>query len=406
MTTPLRRAWLLAFAAVLAVAPLGAGTLRNVLLTAPDADGARLVLDLSAAPGKPQVSTLTDPHRLVIDLPSTAAAGSLKLPRAAGPVQALRHGVQPGGALRIVLELKQPFQWTSRVQGRQLVVDVGRIPGGSGGTAAAAPAAAAKVPVRANHAPEDVGRDIIVAIDPGHGGQDPGAIGKAGTREKDVVLAISRELARRIDAEPGMRAYMTRADDRFIVLRERMALARRARADIFISIHADANLKSNITGSSVYVLSSGGASSEAARWLAERENAADLKGGTSLSDKPDAIASVLMDLSQKASIGASGEAAQHVLAQLDRVGTIRKTQVQNAGFMVLKSPDIPSMLIETAFISNPGEEQKLRSAAHQKAVANAIFNGVREYFRAHPPDGTLFSRQRAQRALVVARETP
>jgi N-acetylmuramoyl-L-alanine amidase len=252
-------------------------------------------------------------------------------------------------------------------------------------------------PVRAAHAPGDAGRDLVIVIDAGHGGQDPGASGAAGTREKDVVLAIAQALARRIDAEPGMRAILTRNEDRFIPLRERMNIARRARADLFVSVHADAIQNRSVSGSSVYVLSDRGASSEAARWLAEQENAADLKGGVSLGDKSNGLASVLMDVSQTASIGASSEAASSVLDFLDRVGTIRRTQVQQAAFVVLKSPDIPSMLVETAFISNPGEEKKLRSPDHQAAVADAIFSGVRGYFRQSPPDGTLFARQRDAR---------
>jgi N-acetylmuramoyl-L-alanine amidase len=221
-------------------------------------------------------------------------------------------------------------------------------------------------------------------------------------------LAIARALAKRIDAEPGMRAFLTREDDRFIPLRDRINLARRARADVFISIHADAIRNREVSGSSVYVLSEQGASSEAARWLAEQENAADLKGGVSLNDKDDQLASVLMDLSQTASLGASMEAAGRVLGQLDRVGTVRRTQVQQARFVVLKSPDIPSMLVETAFISNPAEEKKLRSPAHQAAIAAAIFNGVREHFRESPPDGTLFARQRGERrggAPIIAGST-
>ncbi len=398
------RVLVLTLCVLLAAAPLGAATqLRQAALTVPTADSARLVLDLSASPGKPSIFTMTGPHRLVIDLPKTGVAGGLKLPKPAGPVREVRNGLQPDGTLRVVLELAQPIKWQSRVEGRKLIVEIA-------GTAAAQVAATPAAPkaVRAAHAPEDAGRDLVIAIDPGHGGKDPGALGRGGTREKDVVLAISRALAKRIDAEPGMRSFLTRDDDRFIVLRDRYQLARKARADLFISVHADANPKTNITGSSVYVLSLKGASSEAARWLAEQENAADLKGGIKLSDKPDDLASVLMEVSQTATIGASGEAAGFVLSQLDRVGTVRKTQVQNAGFAVLKAPDIPSMLIETAFISNPGEEKKLRSAAHQQAVADAIFNGVREYFRTHPPDGTLFARNREKQraALIAARDTP
>jgi N-acetylmuramoyl-L-alanine amidase len=395
---PRTHAFLLGCCALLVAAPLAAATLlRQAVLSAPQADGARLVLELSAAPSQPKVFTLSGPERLVIDLPRTSLAKGLRLPAPAGPVSAMRDGQQPGGTLRLVLDLKQGMTHQTRVEGRQLIVELGRV--------AAAPAPAAPEPpkpVRAEHAPADAGRDLIVAIDPGHGGKDPGAIGKDKTQEKAVVLAISRALAKIIDAEPGMRAYLTRSDDRFIALHDRIALARRARADIFISVHADANHKSNISGSSVYVLSTTGAYSEAARLLADRENAADLKGGISLGDKDKRTASVLMDLSQTKSIGDSGKAADLVLAKLDRVGTIRKTEVQNANFVVLRLPDVPSMLIETAFISNPAEEKKLRSPAHQQAVAEAIFNGVRDYFRESPPDGTLFARLRDQRRLVAA----
>lgn len=393
--------FLLGSAALLRLAPASAATLRQAMLSAPAASGARLVLDLSAAPARHKVFALTDPHRVVIDLPATSLASGLRLPAAAGPVRALREGQQPGGTLRLVLELNQPLTHNVRVDGRQLIVELGQ-----GVPAVAAAAPQQPTPVRAEHAPEDAGRDVIVAIDPGHGGQDPGAIGPAGTREKNVVLAISQLLAKRIDAEPGMRAYLTRSSDRFIPLRERIALARRARADIFISVHADAIHKRDVTGSSVYVLSRGGASSEAARLLAEQENAADLKGGISLSDKDELIASVLMDVSQTKSIRDSAVAAEQVLAQLDRVGTVRKSKVQSAGFVVLKLPDIPSMLVETAFISNPGEERKLKTPQHQQAVANAIFSGIREFFVQSPPDGTLLARQREQRRLVASGNAP
>jgi N-acetylmuramoyl-L-alanine amidase len=371
-----------------------ASSLRQAVLSAAGSGGARLVLELSAAPAGHKVFALSDPERVVIDLPQTSLARGLKLPLPAGPVRELRDG-RNGSTLRLVLELKQGLPYQARVEGRQLIVELGQ---------ASAPVAAAPEPpkpVRAEHAPKTVDRAVVVAIDPGHGGKDPGAIGKAGTQEKHVVLAISRLLAKLIDAEPGMKAYLTRNDDRFIVLRDRIALARRARADIFISVHADSVPRSNVTGSSVYVLSEKGASSEAADWLAKQENAADLKGGVSLGDKDSTLRAVLMDVTQTRSIGLSATAADAVLGQLDQVGTVRKTQVQNAAFVVLKSPDIPSMLVETAFISNPGEEKKLRTATHQQAIAAAIFKGVREYFVQNPPDGTLFARQREERRLLA-----
>jgi N-acetylmuramoyl-L-alanine amidase len=237
-------------------------------------------------------------------------------------------------------------------------------------------------------------RDIVIAVDAGHGGEDPGASGRGGTHEKDVVLAIARALAARINHEPGMRAVLTRDGDYLIQLRDRMTRAHAAGADMFVSIHADAVRDREVSGASVYTLSEHGASSEAARQLADQENAADLKGGVSLADKSPALASVLLDVSQNANIGASVEAAGAVLNALDRVGAVRKREVQQAGFMVLKSPDIPSMLVETAYISNPSEEAKLRTGSQQQRLAAAIFTGVAAYFHKYPPEGSVFARQR------------
>ncbi len=253
-------------------------------------------------------------------------------------------------------------------------------------------------PVRAVHAPADSDRDVVVAVDPGHGGQDSGAIGRGGIEEKNVVLAIAIALADRIDAEPGMRAVLTRDRDEFLPLRERMRRARLARADLFVSIHADSIHDSHISGSSVYVLSERGATDEAARWLAERENASDLVGGVSLADKDSRLASVLLDLSQSAIISASMTAAQRVLAALRGVGEVRKPQVQQAGFVVLKAPDVPSMLIETAYISNPADERRLHTASEQRKLAEAIFAGLRAYFEQYPPAGTRFAAERGTSA--------
>jgi N-acetylmuramoyl-L-alanine amidase len=369
-------------------AALAATSIKTVSLEAPEADAARVQLQLSAPPRQNVFTldkTLDKPHRVVIDLQGTHLAPGLRLPAAAGPVRLLRAGMQEDGTLRLVLELNRALDPKVTTNGTQLTIELGQMP------AINAP----PKPVRAAHAPEDAGRDIIVAVDAGHGGKDSGAIGAAGTREKDVVLAIARALEKRINDEPGMRAYLTRDTDRFIVLRDRIDLARRAHADIFVSVHADSIKDRSVTGSSVYVLSEKGASSEAARWLAEQENAADLKGGIPVAEQQGAMPWLLMDLSQSASITASMDAAVSVLARLDKVGTVRKSAVQQAGFLVLKSPDIPSMLVETAYISNPGEEKNLRSAAHQARIAEAIFTGVRDYFRASPPDGTLFARQKA-----------
>ncbi|HVW70251.1 MAG TPA: N-acetylmuramoyl-L-alanine amidase, partial [Steroidobacteraceae bacterium] len=304
--------------------------------------------------------------------------------------------------------------------GRKLVVTLGsassvataapEVTGAAGpgatATVGAAPTSAATGPdqtlriVRAAHAPVDTGRDVVIAVDAGHGGTDPGAIGHRGTQEKDVTLAIARALAERINDEPGMRAVLTRNRDEFIVLRDRIGRARLAKADMFVSIHADSISNSAVSGASVYVLSEHGASNEAARWLADRENAADLMGGVKLDDKDKQLASVLLDLSQSANISASMTAAQRVLSSLDVVGQVRKSQVQQAGFVVLKSPDIPSMLVETASISNPDEELNLRNGRHQAALAEAIFSGLRGYFTSSPPAGTRFAG--ARRSTVAS----
>jgi N-acetylmuramoyl-L-alanine amidase len=383
-------AWLVAQSAGAAAT----SSLKAVALDSPSETGTRIVLTLSGAPAQ-KVFTLTNPDRLVIDLPETRLASGVHMPAPAGPIKSLHSGSQPKQTLRLVLVLTRalsPSVSTAAADGsRQLVIELGNV---------APLPPAAPTPVRAAHAPAETDRDVIVAVDAGHGGQDPGASG-SNTKEKDVVLAIARALAKRIDAEPGMHAVLTRSDDRFIVLRDRINLARAARADLFVSVHADSIRNRDVSGSSVYVLSDRGASSEAARWLAENENSADLKGGVSLGDKSDQLASVLMDVSQSASIGASMEAAERVLTQLDQVGEVRKSRVQQAGFLVLKSPDIPSMLVETAYISNPAEEKKLRNPAHQAEIAEAIFKGVRDFLRSSPPDGSLFARQQKSRGSAT-----
>ncbi|MDM8545870.1 N-acetylmuramoyl-L-alanine amidase [Candidatus Venteria ishoeyi] len=237
-------------------------------------------------------------------------------------------------------------------------------------------------------------RKVLVAIDAGHGGIDPGAVGKRGVYEKTVVLAIARKLAKRINQEPGMQALMVRNGDYYLRLRERIDFARSHQADLFISIHADAyeKRKYHLKGASVYILSQNGASSEAAHWLAQKENASDLLGGVSLNDKEDILASVLLDLSQTGTLESSGQLAQSVLTSLGGVGSIYHRKVQQAAFMVLRSPDMPSILVETAFLSNPAEEKKLASAAYQAKLAKSIFAGIRRYLQDYAPPGTLIAR--------------
>ena len=252
------------------------------------------------------------------------------------------------------------------------------------------PSATATVPAPLEPAlrappPARAARRIVVAIDPGHGGEDPGAVGPRGTYEKHVTLAISRKLRRLIDAEPGLRAVLTRDDDYFVPLAQRVAKARRVQADLFVSIHADAFREARARGSSVFALSETGATSAAARWLAQRENEADLIGGVNLDVKDPLLARTLLDLSQTAQISDSLKVGRHVLAQIAEHNSLHKAAVEQAGFAVLKAPDIPSILVETAFISNPDEELKLRSDRHQQRFAESIGDGIRRYFAGNPP---------------------
>lgn len=227
-------------------------------------------------------------------------------------------------------------------------------------------------------------RPILVALDPGHGGEDPGAIGRKGTREKDIVLQIALKLKKIIDAQPNMRAYLTRDRDYFVPLHVRVQKARRVKADLFISIHADAWIKPSARGSSVWALSQTGATSTAARWLAKKENDADLIGGVNLGSHNKQVAKVLLDLSTAAQINDSIKVGTNVLQNIGKINRLHKKRIERAGFAVLKAPDIPSILVETAFISNPQEEQLLRSSAHQQKIANAVLNGIKQYFSANP----------------------
>ncbi len=386
----IRKTFLVRIAACLGAAAAcstaAAAQLRSIDLAA-TSDSAVITLALSDGPAA-KVFTLDNPERAVIDLPRTHA-DHLVVPAGGGLVTDVRVGQQPGGTLRLVLELKSAVAVRSSSAtgkgGRQLTVSLGE-------PAAAAAADSGPKTVRAAHAPGDGDRDVIIAVDAGHGGVDPGAIGHGGTREKDVTLAIARALAERIDGEPGMRAVLTRDRDEFLELRDRIQRAHAARADMFISVHADSIADRSISGASVYILSVHGASSEAARELAEGQNAADLMSGAL--PEGGAAAPVVLDLVQQESIGLSATAAERVVGALESVGEVRKAQVQRAGFVVLKSPAIPSMLIETAYISNPAEERRLRNAVQQARLADAICGGVHSYFVQNPPDGTRFKQER------------
>jgi N-acetylmuramoyl-L-alanine amidase len=245
-------------------------------------------------------------------------------------------------------------------------------------------------------------RKLVVAIDAGHGGKDPGALGPSGVREKNVTLAMAKELARQINADPGMRAVLIRDGDMFVPLKQRYMKARAAQADLFISIHADAALNDSASGASVFVLSTRGASSQAARWLADKENAADLVGGVSLDHKDPHLAAVLLDLSQSATMRASDDIASEVLGALKSVGKAHKPAIERANFVVLRSPDVPSMLVETGFITNPGEERKLNDPAYRSRLAAAIASGVRKYFAEQAPPGTWYAARRGDGGAGLA----
>jgi len=382
-------------AAALPAAPI---ELTDIAL-ANDAGGTSLSLRLTdIVPQK--VFTLSVPARVVIDLPHARIGRGMHAPQAAGIVAAIRTGPRQDGTLRVVIELNSALaahaHWRAHGSGQELIIDLGQQR-----RAEAAPDVPPRI-VRALHAPLDTDRPIVVAVDAGHGGDDPGAIGHGGTREKDVTLAVARALAQRINAEAGMRAVLTRNRDEFVMLPERMRRAHAANADLFVSVHADSIRDASISGASVYVLSERGATNQAAAWLAERENSADLMAGTFLPGKDPQLQSVLIDLSQTATISNSMVAAERVLAALDRVGEVRKPSVQQAGFVVLKSRSIISMLVETAYISNPQEERRLRTSAQQDKLASAIFSGIRTFFESNPPPGTRF----AQLRRTLARSTP
>ncbi len=384
-----------------------AGILVRQITVSSESDITQLAVDASGA-FKPKVFTLASPDRLVIDIPDARLQSNRAIGASQGKIRKVRTAERNGG-LRIVADLDgQARIRTTATPGKnyRVVVEVAGAAGKNGDSRQSLPPVSRPVrssePVLAQsrepprEQSHDQAREIIIAVDAGHGGDDPGAIGRNSTQEKNVTLAIARELKQQIDREPGLRAVLTRDGDYFVPLRERINKARDNKADLFVSVHADSYVDRSLAGSSVYILSQHGATNEASRWLAERENAADLVGGISLEDKDPLLASVLLDLSQGASMSASMEAANKVLVNLDRVGNVHRKMVQQAGFVVLKSPDIPSMLVETAFISNPVEEARLGQRAHQQRLASAISAGLRQYFYDNPPSGTHLAQLRSQ----------
>jgi N-acetylmuramoyl-L-alanine amidase len=341
----------------------------------------RVVFDVSG-PLDYKMFGLAGPDRVVLDVKATALGKRFGAAEGAGLLRGVRTGPLGDSDLRVVFDLTESVKPRSFLLtpaeklGYRLVVDL-------------YPESATPTPARTvAQALPSSDRDVVIAIDAGHGGEDPGARGPTGVWEKNITLAVARELAKKIDAEPGMTAYLVRNGDYFIPLQKRYRKAREAKADLFVSIHADAFHRQAAAGASVYVLSTRGASGEAARWLADRENASDLVGGVSFEGKDNTLAAVLLDLSQSATMKGSKDAAGNVLAALKRVGNAHKPNVEHANFVVLRSPDVPSMLVETAFISNPDEERKLNDPVYRRRLAAAIRDGVRDYFHVQPPPGT------------------
>ena len=358
----------------------------------------RMIFDVTASP-QHRVFVMDNPSRLVIDISNAQLGHSLAQPSIDHPLfKKVRVGVRNNADLRIVVDLKAPISAkkfslnSNNTDTHRLIVNLDSnavsdiaINKKEEGGAELLASAEAEIKVIAEKKTETVkNTQMVIAIDPGHGGNDPGAHGVQGTEEKIITFAIAKKLEALINAQPGMKAVMVRSGDYYVGLRERMQIARAAKADLFISIHADAFQDTEIKGASVYTLSTNGASSEAARWLADSANASDMVG-VSLHDKEDDLASTLFDLTQKGTREASVNAANHVLKSFINISQLHKDTVQKAGFMVLKSPDIPSILVETAFISNASEEQNLLSKQYQSKVANAIFSGVRNYFKQTSP---------------------
>ncbi|XKE44569.1 N-acetylmuramoyl-L-alanine amidase [Halomonas organivorans] len=417
---------LLALALAFPACGLAASVDNLRLWAAPD--HARLVFDLSS-PAQAEVFRLDDPRRLVIDLQDTRLATDIeRLDLQGSAIRRVRTGIRAGDDLRVVLELSraiEPRHFTlapNEQYGHRLVVDL-EYPGESAvedpidpieamirEQEIAADRAQAEA-VAEGRDPTSVApvleparphpkRDIIIAVDAGHGGEDPGAIGPSGVREKDVVLAMAQRLARRIDATEGFKAVMIRDGDYYVGLRQRTRIAREQKADFFVSIHADAFRSPRPHGSSVYALSQSGATSETAQWLAASENRSDLIGGVdgnlSLDDKDEVLRGVLLDLTMTATLNDSLTIGGQVLDRLGRVNDLHKSRVEQAGFVVLKSPDIPSLLVETGFISNPDEERRLRDAGYQQRMVEAIFGGIEAHFHRNPPPASLLAWRRDQ----------
>lgn len=368
---------------------LAAATISNIRLV--QQENVMLHIDIDQPVAGLKLFTLDNPHRLVIDLPYTQSLNGVSNKQYdSGPVSALRFGVHESEHLRIVVDLREAsspaFRYVNRQNGHRLLIDLG-VKGNPDASGAQQNQATAK-PVELN----TNGRNVIVAIDAGHGGKDPGALGQRKTQEKDVTLNIAIRLHNLLAEQRGITPVLTRETDVFLSLRERIDIARNRKADIFVSIHADAFKRKAAAGSSVYALSLKGASSEAAAWLAKKENEVDaLFGDVALDGLSEDLKSTLLDLAQNTTLESSLDLGAEILEELKEIGPVHKQSVEQANFAVLKSPDIPSVLIETAFISNLKEERKLNSAKYQETLARAIHRGLVDFLSKRAPSGSAFS---------------
>ena len=350
-------------------------------------DNTRLVFDLSG-PVEHRIFTLQSPERLVIDISNARMRTSTdNVDLAKSPVQRICTGVQDQTSVRVVLDLASGVKPRSFVlkpndtYGDRLVLDLYDVSAN----------AATNEPVKTAETTVSQQRDIVIAIDAGHGGEDPGAIGPGRVREKDVVMAIAKEIEARFQAEKGYKPVLVRAGDYYIPLERRRDIAREKRADFFVSIHADAFTKPSARGASVFTVSDRGATSTMGRFLAEKENAADLVGGVSLGEMDHQLRQVMLDLSMTHTQRSGLDAGAEVLSRMGRMTHLHSRKVEQAGFAVLKNPDIPSLLVETGFISNPEEARLLNSSSHRRKLGDAIFSGISAYFEKSPPDGTYLA---------------
>ncbi|WP_242207894.1 MULTISPECIES: N-acetylmuramoyl-L-alanine amidase [unclassified Pseudomonas] len=379
---------------------VSATQIRNARLWRSD-EKLRLVFDLSG-PVRYKTFTLSSPERLIVDVSgANLSADFSQLALNGTVIRSIRSGPFGQGDTRIVLDLSNPVLLNSFLlapqngQSHRLVLDL---------VSTKAPQTAPMVPRETPRIDVHPKRDIIVVVDPGHGGKDPGAVGAKGEREKDVVLSIAQLLAKRLKKEKGFDVKLVRNDDFFVPLRKRVEIARQHKADMFISVHADAAPRLTASGASVYCLSEGGATSATARFMAQRENGADLLGATSLlnlKDKDPMLAGVILDMSMNATIAASLQLGNTVLGSLAGITTLHQKRVEQAGFAVLKSPDVPSILVETGFISNVRDSQRLVTARHQKAVADGLFEGLQRYFERNPPIDSYLAWQQEQKTARV-----